>query len=360
MRKRVSILLAILMLASCAAVAVQAETAVSVPSYLTPAVFVANYNDMINALAEVYAEGLGEEGVRILREDYTITQVDPQAPIVYYGSADWAVEVGFLYPDGTEPTDSTPAQVINFCIKAGTPEGAVQFALYAFKMMIAYEYRDVVDLEKLDEWFATVEDPSDTFELPGYTLNAFFPDGNMQYAILPTDPAYQAGVLEKLEQQDDDNSRAVVRCEEDGFTTKIPAGCTTEYRTTRGQIGLTVYLGEAGSVPCVIVHRRTMDMKFNNPENYLNNTYREFLEDKYEENGGSVGTNPAKTWEVGGKQLIGARYIIRIGDTEYTQVQLIEVRDRGDVEYSGIYRNEAEEKLVMDALEAAVAGYTED
>ena len=87
MKKWLSILLVLVMLVSCTAAAAQAEATGTVPSYLTPAVFVANYNDMINALAEVYAEGLGEEGVRILREDYTITQVDPQAPIVYYGSA---------------------------------------------------------------------------------------------------------------------------------------------------------------------------------------------------------------------------------------------------------------------------------
>ncbi len=157
----------------------------------------------------------------------------------------------------------------------------------------------------------------------------------------------------------DDGSWADVHCAEEGFTTKAPAGSPNEYRTAIGQIGLTVYLGKAGSVPCIIVHRRDMDSKFKNPQNYLNNVYREFLENRYEERG-TVFTNPAKTWEVGGKQLIGARYFIRIGDVQNTQLQLIEIRDQGDVEYTGIYRNEEEEKLVMDALNVAAANYAED
>ncbi|MBR0387746.1 MAG: hypothetical protein IJH85_08125 [Clostridia bacterium] len=365
MKKRMSILLVLVMLASFAASA-QAETTVAVPSYLTPSVFVSKYNELIYTLAKVYAEGLGEEGVRILQEDYTITLVDPQGPFVYYGSKDWAVEAGFTYPDGVEPADDTPARTINFSIKAGTPEGAVQFAVYAFKMMIAYEYRDEVELEKLNEWFATAKGPEDSFTLPSYTLNTFSLEGNTQYAILPVDPAYQAEILKKLEQQgdetagNDDGNWTDIHCGEDGFTTKIPAGSPNEYRTTKGQMGLTVYLDKAGSVPCVIVHRRKMDSKFKKPQNYLNNTYREFLENKYEGNGGSVGTNPAKSWEVGGKQLIGARYIIRIGNVVNTQIQLIEIRDLGDVEYTGIYRNDAEEKKVMDALNAAVANFAED
>ena len=147
---------------------------------------------------------------------------------------------------------------------------------------------------------------------------------------------------------------------ESAYAEKASEAPKTEYRDVKGQMGFTVYLGEAGSVPCIIIHRRSMDSKFKNPENYLNNVFREFLENKYEEKGGSVGTNPAKTWEIGGKKLIGARYYVKNGDVEVTQLQLIEIRDQGDVEYTGMYRNEEEEKLVMDALNAAVANFAED
>ena len=147
-------------------------------------------------------------------------------------------------------------------------------------------------------------------------------------------------------------------CEEENFTTKKPMHALTEYKNQKGYVGITFYLDIPGAPPYVLVHRRPMEAKFNNPENYLNNTYREFLEDKYANS--RVGTNPAKTWEIGGKQLIGARYIIKLGDVDNNQLQLIEIRDGGDVEYSGFYRNEEEEKLVMDALDAAVANYAEE
>ena len=370
MKKLMSILLTLMLLVSCAAAVAESGTAVTTPTYMTPSVFVNYYNAMINVMAEIYADGLGEEGVAILNDEYTITQVDIQSTLAYYGTAKWDIEVGFSYPDGTEPDDDMPAQVLNFAIKEGTPEGAAQIATYIFKMIIAYEYQDDELTAKIDEWFAAEPDPTNVFQLPGYTLNAFILQGNTQYAIIPADEAYAESVQGKLDQQEaepdsapagnTDSGLVDIHCDEDGFSTKVTANNGTEYRTTKGQMGLTIYYGEAGSVPCVIIHRRPMDGKFNNPQNYLNNVYREFLEEKYEGDGGSVGTNPATTWNVGGKDLIGARYFIRTGDVAVTQVLLIEIRDQGDVEYIGMYRGEAEEKQVMDALNAAVANYAED
>ena len=370
MKKLMSILLTLALLVSCAAVTAESGTAVTAPTYMTPSVFINYYNAMINAMAEIYADDLGEEGVAILNDEYTITQVDIQSTLAYYGTAKWDIEAGFSYPDGVEPTDDTPAQVLNFAIKEGTPEGAAQIATYIFKMIIAYEYQDDELTAKIDEWFAAEPDPTNVFQLPGYTLNAFVLQGNTQYAIIPTDEAYKTSVQDKLEQQNQepdsvstgnaDSGLVDVHCDEDGFSTKVPAHNGTEYRTTKGQMGFTIYYGDVGAAPCVIIHRRPMDGKFNNPQNYLNNIYREFLEEKYEGDGGSVGTNPASTWNIGGKDLIGARYFIRIGDVAVTQVLLIDVRDEGDVEYLVIYRGEGEEKQVMDALNAAVANYAED
>ena len=370
MKKLMSILLTLALLVSCTAATADAGTTVTAPTYMTPVIFVNYYNALIDMVAGIYADDLGEEGVAILNDEYTMTQVDVQGTLAYYGTAKWDIEAGFSYPDGVEPTDETPAQVLNFAIKDDVPEGAAQIATYIFKMIIAYEYQDETLNGKLDEWFAAEPDPTNVFELPGYTLNVFFLEGCKQYAIIPTDEAYQASITEKLEQQNSepdsvstgnaDSGLVDVHCDEDGFSTKVPAHNGTEYRTTKGQMGFTVYYGETGSVPCIIIHRRPMDGKFSNPENYLNNVYREFLEEKYEGDGGGVGTNPASTWNVGGKDLIGARYFIRIGDNAVTQVLLIEIRDQGDVEYIGIYRGEGEEKQVMDALNAAVANYAED
>lgn len=141
-------------------------------------------------------------------------------------------------------------------------------------------------------------------------------------------------------------------CKEDDFTTKIPAGKNNEYKTDKGYVGFRVYLDVPGYPPYVQIHRRPMEGKFNNPENYLNNIYREFMEEKYANS--RVGMNPAKTWEIGGKQLIGAKYYI--GDT--VQLQLIEIRDAGDVEYTAMF-DPAGEEQTMKALNAAVEYYRE-
>ena len=135
----------------------EAGTVVATPSYLTPSVFVSNYNAMIDMMAQIYADQLGEEGGIILNDEYTMTQVDEQGKLRYDGTAKCDIEAGFAYPDGTEPTDDTPAQVLNFAIKAGTPDGAAEIAAYIFKMMIAYEYQDETLLTKLNDWFATNE-----------------------------------------------------------------------------------------------------------------------------------------------------------------------------------------------------------
>ena len=115
-----------------------------------------------------------------------------------------------------------------------------------------------------------------------------------------------------------DDEWADFHCTEDQFTTKIPAHKNNEYKTDLGYMGFRVYLDVPGYPPYVLIHRRPLKEKFNNPMNYLNNIYREFLEEKY--TGSKVGMNPAKTMDIGGKQLIGARYYI--GDT--VQLQLIE------------------------------------
>ena len=150
-----------------------------------------------------------------------------------------------------------------------------------------------------------------------------------------------------------DDEWADFHCTEEQCTTKIPAHKNNEYKTDLGYMGFRVYLDVPGYPPYVLIHRRPLKEKFNNPMNYLNNIYREFLEEKY--TGSKVGMNPAKTMDIGGKQLIGARYYI--GDT--VQLQLIEVRDLGDVEYTAMF-DPADEERTMKALNMAVEYYRED
>lgn len=149
-------------------------------------------------------------------------------------------------------------------------------------------------------------------------------------------------------------------CEKDGFSTKIPLNALTDYRDEKGMVGMITYLKVPGFPPFVMAHRRPAEGKFKNPQGYLNNTYREFLEEKYPND--SVGINPAKTREIGGKELIGALYTLYNKEYDLTsyQLQLIEIRDGGDVEYIAMYSPEDDEETVMKTLDTIVANYRED
>ena len=149
-----------------------------------------------------------------------------------------------------------------------------------------------------------------------------------------------------------DTELAAVTFAERGSSTKAPTSCTAQY--TEGT-GLQIYTGVAGYIPYVIISPRPADMQFSNPANYLNNVYREYMEEKYGEN--MLGTNPAKKWEIGGKTLIGARYMYKVGDTSVCMLRLIEQREDGDVEYTAKYID-GEDAKTMEALDAAVRYYS--
>ena len=155
-----------------------------VPAFMTPSVFVDYYNGMMLALADQYAEALGEDGVKIVKEDYTITQEDLQGVFDYYGNTDWSVEAGFLFADEVDYYAGAPALTLNFTIKSGVPDGAVYLSKTALMMVIAYHLQDEVSYDDLSAWFDTVDDPSNVFQLPGYTLNYLQAEDYIQYAIL--------------------------------------------------------------------------------------------------------------------------------------------------------------------------------
>ena len=144
-----------------------------------------------------------------------------------------------------------------------------------------------------------------------------------------------------------------VACTEMQFATKAPTGTITGYVE---DTGLRIYTKTEGNIPYVQVTRRPLEYKFSNPQGYLNNTVREYLENKYGND--SQGMNPAKDWEVGGKILLGARYYYVLQGIKVTQINLIEIRDAGDVEYTAKFY-EGNEDITMAALEAAVSYYQE-
>ena len=137
----------------------------------------------------IIGEQLGEEGVQIVKEQYTLTQVDPSGAFIYYGNSDWSVEAGFLYADEASASETSPALVMNYTIKEGVPDGAVYLSAFDFQQMIAYAFRNEISTNELADWFENADDPADIFTLPGYTLNILKSGGQIQYAVLP--PASQ-------------------------------------------------------------------------------------------------------------------------------------------------------------------------
>ena len=110
-------------------------------------------------------------------------------------------------------------------------------------------------------------------------------------------------------------------CNEENFKTRIPLAGSSGYEKNNG---LVIYTDMPGYIPYVIVHRQ----------------------------------KKKKKWEIGGKELIGARYMYKIGKYTVVHVQLIEIREAGDVEYTAKYI-QGEDTATMAALDAAVKYYQE-
>ncbi|MDO5327716.1 MAG: hypothetical protein Q4G00_13470 [Clostridia bacterium] len=142
-----------------------------------------------------------------------------------------------------------------------------------------------------------------------------------------------------------------VYCAEQDFSTKCLADYSTEWEEGNG---LRIWMDGPGYVPNVLIFRRPLDKKFNNPVNYLNNVYREYMEDKY---GDSVGTNPCQTVEIGEKTVYLARYHYEANGNKLCMARVIEVRDDGDVEFAAKYPEDDPQDAAA-ALYMAVLYYT--
>ena len=144
-----------------------------------------------------------------------------------------------------------------------------------------------------------------------------------------------------------------VHCAEQSFTVTIPSDKSAEWVEN---YGLRISVESPGYVPYIEVWRRTGDDRFKNPTNYLNNVYREYMEDKYNNN---VGTNPASYIEIGGKELLGAHYHYVANGNNLIVSVFIEIREDGDVEYLAKYAaNNPDETLAV--LDDVVRYYTPD
>ena len=159
----------------------------AVPLFLTPSEFTARFNAVMEGLLDGYTNVLGESATAVLKEQYTLTQTDPQGMIRYYGTQNWIMEADFYFASENTAQDTEPAVLVNFAMKHSAPELIRSLAVYAFRMMIAWEFQDTVTADALAEWFDTAQDSADVFQLPGYTLNVLVTDEYTQYAVLPAE-----------------------------------------------------------------------------------------------------------------------------------------------------------------------------
>ncbi|MBR1710233.1 MAG: hypothetical protein IJ719_15630 [Clostridia bacterium] len=142
-----------------------------------------------------------------------------------------------------------------------------------------------------------------------------------------------------------------VHCAEQEFSTKIASGLSAEW--SEDDLGFFVYAEHPGYVPFAFVSRRPT--KFNDPVNYLNNVYREYMENSYD----SVGTNPCQQVEIGGKSLYCAQYHYTTGGNQLVLLRAIEIRNDGDVEYGAKFI-EGKSESALAVLDTIVRYYQPD
>lgn len=141
-----------------------------------------------------------------------------------------------------------------------------------------------------------------------------------------------------------------VYCAQANFSTRYDPDYTTEWRD--GQ-GLYIWLDDPGYVPNVLIWRRATEKKLNDPANYLNNVYREYMEGLY---GDSVTCEPCRKLSAAGKTVYLARYHYTSKGNQLCMTRVIETRSDGDVEYAAKYP-EGEPDEALAALETALKYY---
>ncbi|MCR4621700.1 MAG: hypothetical protein K5663_06420 [Clostridiales bacterium] len=195
------------------------------------------------------------------------------------------------------------------------------------------ELREDGDVEYLAKY--PENDPSDTLKLLDTVVRSYRPDG----AEAP-EPAVADGLAD-------------VRCDEQGYSTKMPAGLS--YTWQEGN-GLRIWGDEPGYVPNVLIWRRPT--KLNDPQKYVQEVYPNYMKETYGENLVSYALH--EYYDVGGKRLLGETYIYRgSSGALINQIHLVEVRGDGDVEYNTRFLN-SEREATLEILEAAVRYYTPD
>ena len=145
-----------------------------------------------------------------------------------------------------------------------------------------------------------------------------------------------------------------IHCDEQGYSTKMPAGKATTFQTGNG---LRIWLDEPGYVPNVLIWVRSEDLE--DPAVYVRDEYTDYMKKQYGTK--LIGTTQYEYYDIGGKRLLGAAYIYKSSSgSNINQLHLYEIRGgEPDVEYNARYLN-SERETTLAALDAAVRYYTPD
>lgn len=287
--------------------------------------------------------------VEELSAAYSLSLPDRAENIYYLDSENYRIEAIFGF-ESNEFKENDQAVLMNFLIRNDTPDDVAEAAGMALVTIINYSFENQISLDDLSSWVFTNTDPGNLFRLPGYDLSILKSDEYTQYMILP--PAEQNPFVRAPAGAPAEEDLVTVRCEEQSFSLRIPAGAAAEPAAEYG--GLCVYGGEPGSVPYIDVFRRPVALK--NPADYLDNTVRENMEKQY---GNQVSFEPCKTVPVGGHSLYSAvyRYTVQ-GAPMYLNVLVWNGIEEA-VEFHVRYR-EAEQDAILLLLDTVVRYYSPD
>ena len=169
-------------------------------------------------------------------------------------------------------------------------------------------------------------------------------------AVSVTDTADTASTagksIDKSEGPDDDKDLQKIQCPQQGFSIKAKKDYPWDYQVGTG---VTVYTGQEGSIPYVIVFQGE-DLIVEAYE-YIKEQYTPHMKEKYGDS--LVSFEEKEDYEIGGKKLPAGIYTYKVGDYTVEQIRIYDSTGKATVAFTAKYiKGEGEDTL--KALDTAV------
>ena len=156
--------------------------------FLCPESFAYRYQENMEYFATEFFRSNGTDAERdALIQRLTISYTETQGSVMFYNNADWSLEVGFYYSDGTPSRDAS-ATTLNFAIRDDIPMLDSIIARNVF-LATVYCFADegALNVEDLLAWSDETHDVNDSFDLGGYQLAMVDAEDYTQYVVLPNE-----------------------------------------------------------------------------------------------------------------------------------------------------------------------------